>query len=134
MIRYAERKYTKPEMLRLMQPLIGTWFDEKFESLTEPQSYAIPLIHERRNSLVSSPTGSGKTITAFLSIINELYSLQLRGELEPSTRDAALRTALHEPAFRTDALLQQFVPGHGEGVFLLTAEQLATAAKQLRTN
>jgi len=82
MIRYARKRYSKQEMINLMTPLVRTWFDEKFESLTEPQAYAVPLIHERSNTLVSSPTGSGKTITAFLSIINELYSLQLRGELE----------------------------------------------------
>ena len=54
----------------------------KFAGLTEPQAYAVPLIHARKNVLVSSPTGSGKTLTAFLSIINELYAKQLRGQLE----------------------------------------------------
>ncbi|MDG6221600.1 MAG: DEAD/DEAH box helicase, partial [Candidatus Thermoplasmatota archaeon] len=50
--------------------------------LTEPQAYAIPVIHNRENVLVCSPTGSGKTLTAFLAIINELYQKQLRDELE----------------------------------------------------
>lgn len=65
-----------------MEPLIARWFDAKFEHLTEPQGYAIPLIHERKNVLVSSPTGSGKTLTAFLAIINELFTLGKKGELE----------------------------------------------------
>src|SRR5213593_4405096 len=65
-----------------MEPLIGEWFQSKFKGLTEPQAYAVPIIHARKNVLVSSPTGSGKTLTAFLSIINELYAKQLRGELE----------------------------------------------------
>src|SRR5438093_1613605 len=65
-----------------MEPLIRDWFQSKFKDLTEPQAYAVPLIHERKSVLVSSPTGSGKTRTAFLSIINELYAKQLRGELE----------------------------------------------------
>src|SRR5205814_568824 len=65
-----------------MEPLIRDWFQSKFKDLTEPQAYAVPLIHERKSVLVSSPTGSGKTLTAFLSIINELYAKQLRGELE----------------------------------------------------
>jgi len=65
-----------------MEPLIAEWFDQKFEALTEPQGYAIPLIHERKNVLVSSPTGSGKTLTAFLSIINELFKLDKENKLE----------------------------------------------------
>ncbi len=73
---------TKDEVLGLMEPLIGDWFRSKFKGLTEPQAYAVPLIHGGKNVLVSSPTGSGKTLTAFLSIINELYAKQLRGELE----------------------------------------------------
>jgi len=73
---------TKDEVLGLMEPLVRDWFQSKFKDLTEPQAYAVPLIHARKSVLVSSPTGSGKTLTAFLSIINELYAKQLRGELE----------------------------------------------------
>ena len=43
-----------------MEPLIRDWFQSKFKGLTEPQAYAVPLIHARKNVLVSSPTGSGK--------------------------------------------------------------------------
>ena len=73
---------TKEEVLDLLEPLVRNWFGAKFKGLTEPQAYAVPLIHGRESVLVSSPTGSGKTLTAFLSIINELYAKQLRGELE----------------------------------------------------
>src|SRR5207245_8941119 len=65
-----------------MEPLVGDWFGSKFKGLTEPQAYAVPIIHARKNVLVSSPTGSGKTLTAFLSIINELDANQLCGELD----------------------------------------------------
>ncbi len=82
MVTRVEEEKDKEEVLDLMEPLIAEWFDEKFESLTEPQGYAIPLIHDRENVLVSSPTGSGKTLTAFLSIINELFKLDKKGELE----------------------------------------------------
>src|SRR3972149_3128495 len=82
MIRKVTRQYGREEVLALLQPLVRDWFASKFSGLTEPQAYAVPLIHERKNVLVSSPTGSGKTLTAFLTIINELYSMQLRGELE----------------------------------------------------
>ena len=73
---------SKEEVLHLMEPLVADWFGAKFKGLTEPEAYAVPLIHAKKSVLVSSPTGSGKTLTAFLSIINELYAKQLRGELE----------------------------------------------------
>ena len=73
---------SREEIMGLMEPLIEEWFTSRFEGLTEPQSYAIPLIHNRRSVLVSSPTGSGKTLTAFLSIINELFKYAKAGELE----------------------------------------------------
>ncbi|MDX1534443.1 MAG: DEAD/DEAH box helicase, partial [Thermoplasmata archaeon] len=73
---------SKEDILALLEDLVRRWFDGKFDTLTEPQAYAVPLIHEGENVIVSSPTGSGKTLTAFLSIINELYALQKRGELE----------------------------------------------------
>lgn len=66
----------------LMEPTVSEWFYERFDDLTEPQSKAIPVIHERRNVLVSSPTGSGKTLTAFTSIINELVRYASEGRLE----------------------------------------------------
>lgn len=65
-----------------MLPLVREWFNSKFDGLTEPQAFAVPIIHARQNVLISSPTGSGKTITAFLSIINELLGKQEAGTLE----------------------------------------------------
>ena len=76
------KTYSTEEVMGLMEPLIATWFKEKFDSLTEPQAKAIPIIHERKNVLVSSPTGSGKTLTAFTSIINELTKYAAEGKLE----------------------------------------------------
>ena len=65
-----------------MDPVVERWFRSRFDSLTAPQATAIPLIDERKTTLISSPTGSGKTITAFLSVINHLFRLHQRGELE----------------------------------------------------
>jgi len=82
MIKRVKEERSKEEILSQMEPLIAEWFEQKFDSLTEPQGYAIPLIHKEKNVLVSSPTGSGKTLTAFLSIINELFKLDKKDELE----------------------------------------------------
>ncbi len=82
MIERIDRTYTKDEVMGMMEPLISTWFNERFDDLTIPQAKAIPVIHQRRNVLVSSPTGSGKTLTAFTSIINELTRYAREGVLE----------------------------------------------------
>ena len=68
--------------LPFLDPLISKWFNQKYTGLTDPQKRAIPLIHARKNVLVSSPTGTGKTLTGFLSVINELFALAREGKLE----------------------------------------------------
>ena len=75
-------RYTYEDILGALDPLVARWFRSRFSDLTEPQAYAIPLIAEGKNVLVSSPTGTGKTLTAFLWIISELVSMGRRGELE----------------------------------------------------
>ncbi len=75
-------QHTIEDVMGVMNPLIREWFTSRFATLTEPQSFAVMPIHEGRNVIVSSPTGSGKTMTAFLSIINELMKLQEKGMLE----------------------------------------------------
>ena len=53
MIERVDRTYTKEEVMSLMEPLISTWFDERFGDLTIPQAKAIPVIHQRRSVLES---------------------------------------------------------------------------------
>ncbi|UNQ72983.1 ATP-dependent helicase [Infirmifilum sp. NZ] len=79
---YATREYTKEEVLSVLNPLVAEWFNSKFTDLTPPQKLALMPIHEGRNVLVSSPTGTGKTLTAFLIAISELFNMAARGELE----------------------------------------------------
>lgn len=81
MIKRATKEYSKKEVDSLLHPLVKKWFS-KFEGLTPPQKYAVKLIHEKQNVLISSPTGTGKTVSAFLSIINELFILADNGKLE----------------------------------------------------
>ncbi len=81
MIEYAAKQYDKKDIEAILNPFVKQWFS-KFRELTPPQKYAIKLIHENKNTLISSPTGSGKTVSAFLSIINELFQLSEKGELE----------------------------------------------------
>lgn len=50
------------------------WFAGRFpEGPTEPQALAWPLIASGVDTLVAAPTGSGKTLSAFLVAIDRLY-------------------------------------------------------------
>jgi len=53
-------------------PTIQAWFSRRFGEPTEPQRQGWPAIREGRHTLISSPTGTGKTLAAYLSAIDSL--------------------------------------------------------------
>lgn len=61
---------------------VKDWFWNNFDKLTPPQQYSFDPIHNNENSLISAPTGSGKTLSAFLATLNELFLLGDQGELD----------------------------------------------------
>ncbi|MCL4332716.1 MAG: ATP-dependent helicase [Candidatus Thermoplasmatota archaeon] len=76
------QQFRSEDYLPFLDEVISRWFNQNYSEITEPQRRAIPLIHQKNNVLVSSPTGTGKTLTGFLSIINELLTLARNDELE----------------------------------------------------
>ena len=82
MVTYITNRKTKKEVLDSFEPLIRTWFNKKFDDLTPPQAMAVPLIDNNENVLVSSPTGTGKTLTAFLSILNNFLKIHRENNFE----------------------------------------------------
>lgn len=85
MISWQEKPYDEDKILDTLHPLVREWFTKKFKNFSEPQRFSILNIHNRENTLVSSPTGSGKTLSAFLAIINELVGLAVNEKLEDRT-------------------------------------------------
>ena len=82
MIEKQDKTYKDKEIYSILHLWVKKWFKSRFKTFSEAQRRAIMDIHNHENVLVSSPTGSGKTLTAFLSVISELTTLADRGELE----------------------------------------------------
>ena len=55
-----------------LHPVLRAWFESRFPDLTEIQRRSLPHTLKRRNVLILAPTGSGKTLSAFLSVLSEL--------------------------------------------------------------
>ncbi len=53
-------------------PAVSAWFSNTFATATAAQARAWPLIRQRRSTLIAAPTGSGKTLTAFLAVLDDL--------------------------------------------------------------
>ncbi|AFK51574.1 DEAD/H associated domain protein [Thermogladius calderae 1633] len=70
---YAKDNLSDDEVLGMLLPFVRAWFTRKYGRMTPPQRMAIPYIMQGRNVLISSPTGTGKTLAVFLGIINNLY-------------------------------------------------------------
>ncbi len=73
---------TEKEVIETLHPLVAEWFFNKFEKLSLTQLYGVKRISDRKNILISAPTGGTKTLTAFLGILNYLVGLSLKDELE----------------------------------------------------
>lgn len=63
--------------LACFQPELAHWFLQRYGDPTRIQALAWPHIAARENLLVTAPTGTGKTLTAFLWAVNQFVTGQL---------------------------------------------------------
>jgi len=58
--------------LGCFHPVTAEWFRAVFDSPTAPQRLGWPVIARRESALILAPTGTGKTLTAFLWCLDRL--------------------------------------------------------------
>ncbi|MFL6698398.1 MAG: DNA glycosylase AlkZ-like family protein [Vitreoscilla sp.] len=71
--------------LKDFHPAVARWFERRFGAPTAAQVAAWPHIRAGRDTLVAAPTGSGKTLTAFLAALDDLVRRGVAGELPDET-------------------------------------------------
>ena len=65
--------------LNLFHPITADWFKAVFEGPTAPQIEGWPAIARGESTLILAPTGTGKTLTAFLWCLNKLMLGEAQG-------------------------------------------------------
>src|SRR6516164_4735084 len=60
------------DVLELFHPVTAAWFRAVFEGPTPPQVEGWPAIARGDSTLILAPTGTGKTLTAFLWCLDKL--------------------------------------------------------------
>src|SRR4029077_12707449 len=74
-----------PDVLAGLDPLIVEWFTRRFSGPTEPQILGWPEIRAGHDVLISAPTGSAKTLSAFLISVDGLRRPARSGPLADET-------------------------------------------------
>lgn len=78
------RRVSPADPLDLFHPAVASWFREAFpEGPTAAQNGAWPAIAAGENVLLVSPTGTGKTLAAFLVALDAILRRRLAGDDAP---------------------------------------------------
>jgi ATP-dependent Lhr-like helicase len=68
----APRPTDTPDPFACFHPVTAAWFKAVFEAPTAPQRLGWPVIARGENALILAPTGTGKTLAAFLWCLDRL--------------------------------------------------------------
>ncbi len=82
MIERYSKPFSREESLNTLNFYLRDWFEKRYKNPTPPQLYSFKLISEGKNLLITAPTGSGKTFSAFMAILSDLMNMAEKGTLE----------------------------------------------------
>jgi ATP-dependent Lhr-like helicase len=71
-------------MRDIFDPITISWFERAIGTATRVQEEAWPVIAAGKNTLVSAPTGTGKTLSSFLVFIDRLMGQAREDSLKTS--------------------------------------------------
>ena len=137
---YNLKSYKDEEIYKILDEDVARWFKSTYKTFTPPQKYSIIPISEKKNVLISSPTGSGKTLSAFLAIIDELVKLSKQDKLENKTYAlyiSPLRALNNDMQKNLNVILEgieKYYPNHGINVGLRTGDTTSYERKKLLEN
>src|SRR3974390_1890421 len=72
MPRPPSKPVSESDPFSCFHPVTAEWFRAVFEEPTAPQRLGWPVIARGENALILAPTGTGKTLTAFLWCLDRL--------------------------------------------------------------
>jgi ATP-dependent Lhr-like helicase len=77
------RRSASPDaaLMRMFHPVVSAWFRDTFGGPSEPQRSGWPAIASGEHALILAPTGTGKTLAAFLWEIDRLIARGLDAPL-----------------------------------------------------
>ncbi|HEU5350728.1 MAG TPA: DEAD/DEAH box helicase [Terracidiphilus sp.] len=75
---------TDIDPLACFHPVTAEWFRAVFDAPTAPQRLGWPVIARRESALILAPTGTGKTLTAFLWCLDRLMLHGVEANAEAS--------------------------------------------------
>ncbi len=116
-------------VLGLFHPVTAEWFRAVFEGPTQPQREGWPAIARGDSTLILAPTGTGKTLTAFLWCLDRLM-LQPRPFTTPP---AAAKLAKRVRGKKTREPKTQLLP-EGVGVRVVYISPLKALAVDVERN
>jgi len=107
---------------KILHPFVKEWFFSKFKAFSLPQKYGVLSIWERKNILISAPTGSTKTLTSFLAILNYLVILSDKDQLKNkvyaiySSPLKALSNDIHKNLIEPLEEINKIAEAHGKKI------------------
>jgi ATP-dependent helicase Lhr and Lhr-like helicase len=80
-IHIAQPALSEPRLFAALHTQLATWFAGRFTHFSPAQLATVPEILSGHSTLLCSPTGTGKTLAAFLGVFDYLAKAHDRGEL-----------------------------------------------------
>ncbi len=115
------------DALQHFHPAVRAWFERRFDAATDAQARGWDAIAQGRDALIAAPTGSGKTLTAFLYSIDSLLRRGLDGAL-PDGIDVVYVSPLKALSGDIQRNLEEPLAGIRDA-----ARELGFAAPEIRT-